>query len=273
MFATLRLISLLTCFLPLSIAYSTPGAYERLFYYYAYLADVSINNGRASTIATGWRCGSNCDFNHFVHWINEWDSLNADGKGNHPPIPNVATDPKENKRPDPDSTARKLGQMSESGTFKMGSDTVTWKRVGLTGHFNTARIVQGNDNLDTLIAQVSKFLGGNLDRISAEDLSVLNKLVSRVHFHRVLASSDKQAEQLVKEGKVVEYKDKHLHDRAGGGVTDYQLVDRQATENANGGRTKFNHKQWYDTSFQDPGHVGRIQSAAQARVDLGRCSI
>jgi hypothetical protein len=272
MYKIFYFVSWLICLLPLSNAYSTPGAYERLFYYYAYLADVSINNGRASTIATGWRCGSNCDFNHFVHWINDFDSLNViDGK--HPPIPLVATDDKENKRPDPEATARKLVLMSESGTFKIGSETFTWKKVGLTGHFNTARIVQGNDNLDTLIAQVSKFLAGNRDRLSAEDLNALNTLSQRIHFHRVLASSEKQADQLEKAGKNVVYQEKHLHDLPGGRVTTYQLVDRQATEDANGGRTKFNHKDWYDHEFSDPGHVGRIESAKQARVDLGRCSL
>lgn len=50
----------------IAAAYSTPGAYERLLYYYAYKLD---NMGGGKTIAGGCKPGGVCSFDEFVHFI------------------------------------------------------------------------------------------------------------------------------------------------------------------------------------------------------------
>lgn len=50
----------------IAAAYSTPGAYERLLYYYAYKLD---NMGGGRTIAGGCKPGGVCSFDEFVHFI------------------------------------------------------------------------------------------------------------------------------------------------------------------------------------------------------------
>ncbi|KID95399.1 Heat-labile enterotoxin, A chain, partial [Metarhizium majus ARSEF 297] len=50
----------------IAAAYSTPGAYERLLYYYAYKLD---NMGGGKTIAGGCKPGGVCGFDEFVHFI------------------------------------------------------------------------------------------------------------------------------------------------------------------------------------------------------------
>jgi hypothetical protein len=239
MVTPMHIIAFLICILPFATPYALPGAYERVFYYYAYLADVQIH-GHATTIATGWHCGSNRDFNHCVHWINEFDlKTNFEGeKGKVPPVPVILSDVEENKRPDPDSAAKRLEQLSEMGTFEINSKTFEWKKVVLTGHYKTERIVGSARTLDTLITQVAGFLGGNRDKISVENLAALNRLVQRIHFHRVVASSEKAAEHLEdKNGKVVRYKNKILFDRGSRQPgTTFQVIDIHATEQANGGK-------------------------------------
>lgn len=69
-----NIIFVIAALLSFSAAYSTPGAYERMWLYYSYLADVELGGGTAPMIAAG--CpksmgtgGKPCSFNQFVAYI------------------------------------------------------------------------------------------------------------------------------------------------------------------------------------------------------------
>jgi hypothetical protein len=64
----MKLFSLvLALFISVVVAYDEPGAYERVFLWYA--REIDIQSGRAPRIAPG--CPKPCSFNQFVGYIND----------------------------------------------------------------------------------------------------------------------------------------------------------------------------------------------------------
>jgi hypothetical protein len=52
-------------------AFGLYGGYERMFYYYAHLADAKVHGGKAQMIAAGCRKSGICNFNGFIQFVNE----------------------------------------------------------------------------------------------------------------------------------------------------------------------------------------------------------
>lgn len=107
---------LLVCFLSVfADAYSEPGAWERLFYYYSYLADVAISGGKhPSKIAIGCsrHLDRKCTFNEFIKFI---DGSKAEDKAKLDF--NITPD----ERPDLRATAQKLIDRKITGTLNVNS--------------------------------------------------------------------------------------------------------------------------------------------------------
>ena len=58
------------CVLSSVNAYGLYGGYERVFYYYAYLADAKIHNDRPKSIAAGCSNSGKCDYDNFIKFVN-----------------------------------------------------------------------------------------------------------------------------------------------------------------------------------------------------------
>lgn len=100
----LILLGLLAYTVGLVSAYGSYGAYERMFFYYAYLIDADLNDGTPKKIAPDCKKnGGKCSFNEFIGYIN-------DIKGNPP---SITTNP----TPPVDATADSLVQGSYTGEY------------------------------------------------------------------------------------------------------------------------------------------------------------
>ncbi len=68
-------------------AYGSYGAYERMYFYYAYTIDAELNgNGGKLKIAPGCKKGGVCSFDEFVGYINNLDKTPSITKEKHPPV-------------------------------------------------------------------------------------------------------------------------------------------------------------------------------------------
>ncbi|EME81304.1 uncharacterized protein MYCFIDRAFT_198068 [Pseudocercospora fijiensis CIRAD86] len=159
-------------------AFSEPGAYERLFFYYAYLVDTQGGTKPANKIATGCAKLSGtrnpaCSFNEFIKYIS--------------PDNKAISDVTRNTAPNVDTTAHLLIEKGITGQYEAGrirSDVPQ----GMRGATAVAFAMEG----------VSNFLQGqaNLNDYKTE----LQESANGITRGRQNASIDQVAEHMRKKG-------------------------------------------------------------------------
>jgi hypothetical protein len=184
------------------------GAYERVYFYYAYLIDIETNGGTPSTIATGCRgaSGGTCNFNEFMAHIDKYPQS----------VPsNILSD----RLPSLDVAAH--------GLFV---DRVT-------GDYNTAAILEGEDRAQRVITGVAKFLQPILPAIDPQNTdqkqmkAAVQRAPDRIRFFRQQARTDPIREALAEvdpHADVVTIEKTIMTDG-----TPYEFVDEDATAKAN----------------------------------------
>ncbi|KAI9778946.1 MAG: hypothetical protein M1816_003794 [Peltula sp. TS41687] len=227
-------------------AYGSYGAYERMFFYYAYLIDADLNDGKPQKIARGCRSkrgGGQCSFNEFIEYISEI-------KGG---TPSITTSP----RPVVDATADLLVQGGYTGAYNQ--DKIS------------AGVGTGSGTIPKLFDQVSAFIGGNLEggklESAKENLGAARVAMQRVQFLRSYENSKALKAWLEGRGVTVSTKTKILND---GKNEQYEFVDVSTTDRKNGGSGVAGLvENFYN---QDPSHRNNVVSSFNSLAKIGGCT-
>ncbi|KAJ7059463.1 hypothetical protein C8F01DRAFT_1144733 [Mycena amicta] len=221
-------------------AYAAPGAYERLWFYYAYLVDVS-NGGVATKIATGCVVametgGKPCTFNQFVQYINA-DPAAKDFAVTSDAMPNVET------------------------------TVQTLQDKGLTGAYNPSKI-RGDVGRNGGVAALFKSISGFLDPsgpVSSADPAIktaLRDATTGVARTRLAASVEDLGKVLGTQGIVMETRPVPLFD---GATEMVDWIDGRTTA-TNAGITmdslKATVKAWKDKELSHWNNIMEAKAAA-----------
>jgi len=125
---------ILTCLAASVQGFGLAGAYERMFYYYAYLLDHSLPNPK---LANG--CPNGCSFDEFIKYIGQLKEL--------PQITNE-------KYPDIHQTAKRMYDMHQSTPNSV-----------LLGNYQSQRVAESAGNVANLISEVAAILEPKLQNL------------------------------------------------------------------------------------------------------------
>jgi hypothetical protein len=224
----------------LSTAYDLPGAYERLYYYYAYLIDCQLNGDVPKTMAPG--CAKylkikekRCNFNQFLEYITK---PSTDSTLDF----NIAT-----KEPPPlEETANKLILSKNTGTY-------------LTPRIH--KDIQKNNDVEGVFRAVGNFVAGQISKLPNDDLKTpARDAIKAVWFNRMTASSNSLVEWITKSYPGLDFKYKETEFGTAGKVT---LFDGVNTAKANPGQVTVDDLTAQRLAWRDPKHLANIKSAEE----------
>ncbi|KAJ5561541.1 hypothetical protein N7535_003997 [Penicillium sp. DV-2018c] len=164
-------------------AYGSHGAYERVFYWYAYQVDADVHNGIPQIIAPACKKRGRCTFEEFIRYIE---------KGQPNVLPKGITG---SMRPD------KMADMLAA--------------QGFTGTYDGTRLIQGFSDGEQVVTRVMKKIGSKFRKTafleaasekSQVNLSEMRLALRRVHFLRNVEYSQDLKRALEKRDIVVKEK-------------------------------------------------------------------
>ncbi|EEP81861.1 predicted protein [Uncinocarpus reesii 1704] len=230
MFAFINIVFLLVSYLA-SVAqgYSIPGGYERCMFYYAYLLDCKINDGKPTTIGTGCAKvlgtgGTPCSMNQFLEFIMDPSKPANVFSGKYPEIPPL------------EDTAKKV----VDGDF---AGPVTPGRVHTDGG--------KSKDYDKLLAKVTDFIAQKLPKADEDLRKEAKNSVLRIFTSRVEATS----RTFFENNSDIEPK---YQKKSRGGI-EYQTIDPQETLRANPNLTRAQLKERFDENAKG-GHSNNVRA-------------
>lgn len=230
-------------------AFAEAGAYERLWYYYAYLLDTNGGTKKADKIAVD--CYKNlpknqkanaCNFNQFIKHITTIDTNN----------PRTDFEVTKNLAPDVDATAKKLTDMALTGLYDVNK---IYK--GITG--------SGAAGTSALMNHLNNFVSGKLADAPQAYQDAIQKATTAVYRCRQEASWRTQRAQLEKQGFVVKTSSVPVFD---GATETIEMLDHEATEEASEGKVKMDiwtalEQKNVNTDAVHQANIDAAQKAAQ----------
>lgn len=238
-------------------AYGLYGAYERLFFYYAYLIDAEQNGGNAKVIASGCAKAQGatktgkCNFNQFVEYINK------KAAGQDKPFPvSITTDP----MPDIDKTADALYAAKPPGQTERGL---------YCRDFDFGRIMQKvHTDSGSLTVSVAKYIELTGHSGTKSQLAGARTAITRVQFLRGEANLDAARTAILEarpDAKIF-YKTAKLYS----GGPDYTIFNK--AETIGGNPSDWNLQGVVDQmNKDDPVHFDNVAAATESRARMAGC--
>ncbi|KAK7741778.1 hypothetical protein SLS53_004842 [Cytospora paraplurivora] len=240
----MRITLILTLLTGFCSAYSTPGAYERVWYYYAYLIDASLSGtgGLPSKIASGCAKvmgtgGKKCNFNQFVTYIEEKENKSLYTM-------DVGDDP-----PDVEKAARACVAADATGTYK-------WKRI-----VSTASTTSG------VFKAVGNYLQGVIPAVDDDTLKAgARNAVAAIKTTRQAGMSEDMESRLANAGIEIKYRENvPIFDGATETVTVFSKADTLAS---NEGTGKLINEVLRDWQAEEVEHAANIFEANKAATGI-----